>query len=359
MDKKRVAVIGTGGAGNKMLDVLMNIDGIYTPIFCNTNVREMENLEFFDAGNNVLYFANAEGTGRNREKAKEAIIKDQQKIIDFFASKFSANSGINTFFILSSADGGTGSGSVPMLASAIKRINPESKVNLVIAMPSLNERELSLKNAKALWNDIIMLMKQKRVNSVQFIDNNKMLDEEEFNIATMQELDDAISVNNEEIDIIDSEKVNTAFGYKVILTLDPRYKEVAKAIDQAVKNSNFIMPNSFDCDYLMASFDKDSFDKNSFKGKFEVFELDKYDYNDEEKNIIVLGGVTMPKEYIELVDMELNILLEKKQERNLFSDDLLIEDSEETKKTVKPQKKKAAMTKKQLKELMNDDSFWN
>ncbi|MBM7836296.1 hypothetical protein [Clostridium sardiniense] len=357
MNKQQICVIGSGGAGNKMLDVLMEIDGRYTPVYCNTNIREMENLEHFDAGNNALYFANAQGTGRDRNKAKEAIKKDQPKTIDFFANKFSPNSGINTFYILSSSDGGTGSGSVPMLATVIKHINPEATVNLLIAMCSLNEREASLRNTKALWNDIIKLMKSGKVNSVQFIDNNKMRDEQEFNEATMQEFDNSISVNNEEIDSVDSEKVNTAKGYKVILSLDPRYRDIDKAVKQAKEGSNFIVPDNLDCDFLMSTFDEDAFDKNSFKGKFNVYELDKYDYNDEGRNTIVLGGVVMPKDYIELIDMELDSLLEKKKDRNILSDDLMVE--EEVAATSSPKKKAKTMTKKKLKELMNDDSFWD
>ncbi|MEG1309831.1 MAG: hypothetical protein RSD06_03035 [Bacilli bacterium] len=358
MDKQKVAVIGAGGAGNKMLEALMEIDDRYTPVFCNTNIREMENLDYYDAGNNALYFANAQGTGRDRDRAKEAIKKEQSKTIDFFANRFSPNSGIDTFFIVSSSDGGTGSGSVPMLATVIKNINPEASVNLLIAMCSLNEREASLKNTKALWNDIIKLMKNNRINSVQFIDNNKMVDEEEFNVATMKEFDEGMSVNNEEIDSVDSSKVNTAKGYKAILTLDPRYnRDIDKAIRNAKDNSNFIMPDTLDCDFLMATFDPERYDKNTFKNKIKVFELDKYDYNEEERNTIVLGGLIMPKDYIELIDIELEELMKKKKDRDILSDDLMVE--EEVAVSSTPKKKSKTMTKKQLKELMNDDSFWD
>lgn len=364
MDKQKICVIGAGGCGNKLLNTLMDIDQRYTPVFCNTNIREMENLEHFDAGNNSLYFANAGGTGRDRDKAKDAIKKEQPKTMDFLGTRFSETSGIDTFYLVGSSDGGTGSGSIPILAKAIKLINPDSKVNVLGAMSSLNEREASLRNTKGFWNDIVKLMKNGVIDSVQFIDNNKMVDEEEFNLAVMKEFDDSISINNEEIDIIDSEKANTARGYKVTLALDPRYRDLDRAIQKARDTSNFILPNpspetnKFECDFLMATFDSESgFNKNDCKNKFDVFELDKYDYNDEERNIIVLGGVEMPKDYIELINMELEALQDKKSNRELFSDDLLI-DNEETKKPV-VKKKKKAMSRKQLRNLMNNTDLWD
>ena len=48
MNKSRIAVIGTGGCGNKLLDTLLNIDNRYVPVFCNTNIKEMEILDNYD-----------------------------------------------------------------------------------------------------------------------------------------------------------------------------------------------------------------------------------------------------------------------------------------------------------------------
>lgn len=364
MDKQRIAVIGAGGCGNKLLNTLMDIDPRYTPVFCNTNIREMENLEHFDAGNNSLYFANAGGTGRDRNKAKEAVKKEQAKTMDFLANRFSQTSGIDTFFLMGSSDGGTGSGSIPILAKAIKAVNPDATVNIIGAMSGLNEKEASLQNTKGFWNDIVVLMKNGTVNSVQFIDNNKMSDEEEFNIDVMTEFDNSISIDNEEIDIIDSEKVNTARGYKVTLNLDNRLArlDIKKAIKQAKESSNFLIPElnkneTFECDFAMVSVDSESgIDKNSFKGFFEVYDLDKYDYNDEEKNMVVLGGVELPKDYIELIDIELATLKEKRSNRDIFSDDLIVENDEEVKVTPK---KKKAMSRKQLNNLMKNTDLWD
>ena len=182
MDKNKIVCIGAGGAGGKLLDTLMNIDARYTPVFFNTNLSEMEVLENYDAKTNALYVAGASGSGRDSKLAKELIKKDQARLTNYFQSKFSESSGVETFYIMASGDGGSGSGSVSILTQVIKkRVNPRATVNLLIAAPKLSEKELSLKNFKRLWVDIKNLVDNKLVNSIQFIDNNKMYDEEEFN----------------------------------------------------------------------------------------------------------------------------------------------------------------------------------
>lgn len=356
MIKSKICIIGAGGAGNKMLNTLMDIDDTYVPVFCNTNINEMEELSHFNPDTNSLYINSAEGTGRNREKAKECIEESGSRIISFFANKFSPSSGIKTFVILSSADGGTGSGAVPMLAQAINAVNEEASVNLVVAFPSLDEKELSLNNTKALWNDIVKLKRANLINSIQFIDNSKMKDEHQFNIDTMAELDDAISIDNNIIDPVDAEKVNNCLGYKVVLKLNNSIKNMSDAVDYAIQNSNFLMPKSFDCDYLMASFIESDYTKEDAKDLFEVFELDKYDYNDE-NNIIVLGGVEMPKDYIELIDMALKELKKKKRQRKRDDDDLLLELDDNN---IKEKTENKPKTKKELMNaLKNTKNFFN
>lgn len=356
MDKNKVVVIGTGGAGNKMLDTLLDINRIYTPVFCNTNVREMEVLKHFNPSANALYIANAEGTGRDRQKAVEAIKADQPSIVSYFINKFSPQSGKEHFFIVSSGDGGSGSGSVPMLAKVIKKVNPSATVNLLIAMPDLSERGYSLQNALDLWFDIVDLMKTDRLDSVQFIDNNKMTNEKEFNAQVMKEFDNSLSINDIEIDITDSERVNTEKGYKVILELDKNDSDdIDTAINNAIKNSNFVMPSNFECNVLMSSMVEGEFDKNATKGKFEVLNLDKYDYN-KKSNIVVLGGVEMPSDHIELIKMELENQKEKGKNRNIFGKSI---ERKSSQLNHKEEPKKQGITREELTEMMNDDSFWD
>ncbi|KQC91232.1 hypothetical protein AM596_15780 [Clostridium perfringens CP4] len=357
MNRRNIAIIGTGGAGNKLLDVLLDINPVYNSVFCNTNVKEMENLKHYDAENNSLYFASAQGTGRNRDKAKAAIKKDRAKTLDFFVDKYSPTSGIKTFFLIGSTDGGSGSGSMPMLAKILKRVNSNCKVNVLAPTPDFNSNILSLKNTLGFWKDILELMKDGIVDSLQFIDNNKMRDEKEFNYAVMKEFDDSIGITAGEIDTEDSEKVNTAKGYKVTLNLNPDINDFEKAVEIAKLTSNFVIPEDITkVDVLMANFQKDIFKKEDIKKCFKVFSLDKEEYV-EDKNMIVLGGVELPKDHKKLIEMEVEKLEKEISNRDIFDDDDL-----EVKTEIKreaPEIKAKGISKKDLMNMINDDDFWD
>ena len=365
MNKTNIAVIGAGGAGNKMLDTLLDICKVYTPIYANTSLSEMEDMKYIVPDRNMLYITNAEGTGRNSELALQIIKEAQAKIVDFFAKKFSANSGINTFYIIASADGGTGSAMCSLFPKLLKRINKDAVVNLVVAVPNLNEKQYSFNNTMRLLNDIDILVENGFVNSVQYIDNNKMTNEKEFNIKNMTSLDDSISINNKEIDLNDSRNVNCEPGYKVILELDPQYTNLKVAIDRAIENNNFLLPNNFDCEFLMVSLDKENYNMDKAKDIFTVFNMDKYDYNDYGKNILVLGGCEFPNEYKELVKIAMDDLKAKKVERdkriekNKEELDKKLNSGLSNNKTIKSEPAKAKqLTKKDIDDLMNDDSLW-
>ncbi len=369
MDKNKIVCIGAGGAGGKLLDTLMNIDARYTPVFFNTNLSEMEVLENYDAKTNALYVAGASGSGRDSKLAKELIKKDQARLTNYFQSKFSESSGVETFYIMASGDGGSGSGSVSILTQVIKkRVNPRATVNLLIAAPKLSEKELSLKNFKRLWVDIKNLVDNKLVNSIQFIDNNKMYDEEEFNYEVMKEFDSGLSINSIEIDHQDSARVNNAKGYKVTLDINSKYKPLKLAIDKAIESSNFILPDTLECEYLLASFAEDGFDKDKVEDMFTVYGMAKTDYNDDEyeKNIVVLGGCQMPNSYMELIIAAEEELKAEKAERDKktggFLNISLDEDEEEkftetniTKEKTSGRSRRRKVSTKAFMEMMQED----
>lgn len=363
MDKKTICVIGTGGCGGKLLSELLKIDSSYNSIYSNSNFKEMEGLYGYDPHRNVLYINASEGTGRDRSKAEEYIKLDQSKIVSFFANKFPESSGINTFFIVSSADGGQGSGSVFMFAKVIKNINPNAIVNLLIAMPSLDEKEASLSNTLGFYEDFKEAYKRKLINSVQWIDNNKLSDNEnEFNEMVMEQFDNSLSINNEVIDYTDSSRVNCCRGYKVALNLDNKFKDMQESVDNAIKTSPFVVPNKIDePEIMMASFIEDDYNKEDAKVLFEAWDLDKYDYN-EDKNMIVLGGCPIPKDYMELVASALNDLqrkkAKKKKEQNLDLESEVV-DLKSDKTDSKPKQQSSGVSRSKLRELMKDSTLWD
>ena len=365
MNKNNIAVIGMGGAGNKMLDALLDINRIYTPVYMNTSTLEMDKLKHITS-RNMLYVTNGEGTGKNKQYAKEVLKDNYPKILSYFAEKFSPVSGIDTFFLICGASGGSGGTMLTMLPKLLKKINENISINAVVAMPDLDEKEDSLRNAIQVWKELNELQSKGFINSVQFIDNNKMgNDQEEFNKATMESLDESLSINYDEIDLNDSKKVNCENGYKVVLNLSKHRATVKDAVDEAIKESNFLLPNNLECNILMATFDEDYYNKNELKGVFKVYGDEKYDYNMDERNVVVLGGVEQPVDYMELLQGALETIQTKQSARNErmrhMNEQINFADSGnvtvETKEVPKPKKAKR-LTKKDLAKIMGDEDLW-
>lgn len=357
MDKKRVLLLGAGQCGNRMVDLMLKKDKRYASLFSNANLKDMENLEGFDINRNVFYIPNATGTGKSRELASQYIKEEVQKLVDMIL-KYAQQ---DTIVIMTSADGGYGSGSLKPSVRAIKRACPTKSINVVAVFPSLLEGEVAFKNTIAFWNDLVNLKSQNLIDSIQIIDNNKRKTLEEINECAIEELDCILGFSADNIDETDSKRINTSSGYKTILKLDDKYKSVEVAIDNAIKNSVFVQPSSYDCNYLGVSVKKESFYAEDFKNKFDVLEAPYCGYNDEE-NILVLSGLAMPKDSIELIQMALKDTEKKRQERVSVKEDLLINTDDKTTEpnNSKPTKTevKSTISSKELNNLF-DDSFWN
>lgn len=356
MDKKRILLIGAGQCGNKLINLLLNKDKRYTGLFSNANLKDMEYLNNFDLTRNVFYIPNASGTGKSRQLAEKYITEEVQKLVDMIL-KFAMQ---DTFVIFTSADGGWGSGSLKRSVIAIKKTCPNKSINVVAVFPSLSEGEIAFRNTLEFWNDLIYLRNKDFIDSIQIIDNNKESTYDEINEKAIEELDYTLGFSGDTIDETDSKRINTAKGYKTILKLDDKYKNIDVAIDKAIKNSVFAQPFSYNCSYLGVSVKEKSFNANDFKSKFDSLEAPYCGYNEEE-NIVLLSGLAMPKESIELIQMALKDIENKKKDRVNIDDEMLIlNDNADIKtKTIETkQKVKSTMTSKELNNMFNDN-FWD
>lgn len=297
--------IGTGGCGNKLVNTAINIASkrldlinSYDYLFINSNDNEIKVLPNANKSNTLAL--NGNGTGKDRDKAKISIQRDKPK----FMNHFSKIEGKYDFYeIYLSGDGGFGSGSVVALANVIKNINPTSKVNLRFAFPKLNSRRISLQNAIDLYYDVVKLVKAGVVNSVTIIDNNKMEDEEEFNLKCMGQILDALEFHGGGIDENDAYKVNCASKYTLYLPLRET-KPLDEAVDYAVANSPFVTPSSItSCSHMVGLVNKECFHKDDPLELLLVKDFDKTDYSDSSR--LLLGGLQMPNKYVTLYEKEL------------------------------------------------------
>lgn len=347
--------IGTGGAGNKLLEAFLNeidiyegLQSTYDGLYINSNVNEMSKLEHFSASLNGLLI-NGNGTGRNPIKAKESIKLEKSKISNYFANRIGNYDIVN---ILSSADGGFGNGSISIITNIIRRLNKDIKINLLIAYPKTTSRKSSLENCLNLYSDILKLKNNEIINSILFIDNDKMKDENEFNKKVMKLYLESMELGSGELDSNDSKLINSASGYKQILSLDIEYKNnLQLAVDKAFNDSPFINSKSYKCTHIGAILEEDCFKKEEIVDIFTARDFDKIDYGN--KNIIVVGGCKMPTEHMNTLK---NILQDIDDEFNLEEDTFIFSNNSINKSVTK--KSSEVAPKKSLRDLMDDD-FWD
>ena len=347
-------VIGTGGCGNKLMNVFISLlnnrdelHASYDGIFVNSNKNEMEILDNCDLQRNALVI-NGDGTGRNASKAKKSIALDRVKVMNYFARIIDK---YQSAIIMTSLDGGFGNGSVDIITKILKQLNPDIKIFLLGASAKLKSKKISLENTLSLYEDIKELMEIGQIDSYMFIDNDKMEDEDEFNIRTMSLFLGSLELGEEALDSNDSLLVNFAKGYKMILPLSNKFNSVKDAIDDAIKKSPFVLPNRIKCTHIYGTYNSDDYSEQNILSEYNITDFDKLVSSDN--TFLVLNGFADPDKHMatlntayELLDCEED---EDEGEEFTFS----------KKKTVKTEPKAEKKSKKQRLRSMMDDSFWS
>ena len=313
---KKILSIGTGGCGGKLLNSMFSslenyeegLINTYDGVFINSNQREMEELEYYKGSKNSLLI-NGGGTGRNTDVAKQSLIDDKIQFTNYF---FNKTNNIDSVLILTSSDGGFGGGTTGTIASFIKDMVPSNvSINVIAAMPKYISKKLSLENACNFHVMIQKLVTDGIINSVQYIDNNKMKNEQAFNKLVTDMIVKSYELHGGQVDESDMLLINSCNGYKVTLSLKDEFRKLSTAIDDALKNSPFIVPPNFvkddngnyvlpvQCLQIGATLDKEAFDKEMLYSLLPPISLDKIDYGKD--NYIVAGGFDLPNYYAEVL----------------------------------------------------------
>jgi hypothetical protein len=363
MDKNSVLLLGTGKTGNTLVSEMIELDKRYVSLMVNSALGDMSKLKNYELSDHFL-FPGEDGSGGDREYAKTLVKKRIQSLIDKII-KYNFQKKV---VIFTSSSGGTGSGSSVLIARALKKACPDKTISMVVAMPNLSENENSLKNAISFWNDLIDLKNKNLIDTIYLIDNNKRRSLDEINKEATKTLDLAFSLNNFDksgtIDQNDSTRINTAKGYNFIMPLNSKFAELQDAIDDSIKNSVFMNPKTYDCDYMGAVIQEKYYNVEELKGKFEVYKAD-YCGSSDNQNLIVLGGLSVPKEGIDIIQMALKDL-EKGSSKKRIEEDLFVRvnDSENKKdeavdtKTNEKAIESTTVTADVLNNLFNDN-FWD
>lgn len=380
MDIKNLLQIGVGRTGNVLLNEMMELDDRYVGLFINSAKKDMNDLKNCTKTNS-FNIPQVDGTGRNREKAKEYIMRWKGTFFDLL---YSYND-YDTLVYYFSFDGGTGSGCVPTLIALSKNMFKEhfdKDINIIAVgvLPKTSVSSNGLNNTKECWNDIIKLSTNNldsegkvkydenglemkpTINTLYLIDNNKRDTYEEINTETVNALNIAYNFDSYDIggdiDTNDSNNINISNGYNLILPLNNKFNNVTDAILDSQENSVFALPTSgnYASKYLGILTSPELYDSEEILAITDRASEDTYVALSEDENVIFFGGLTIPKSPIENISAELE---NRKNDGKVHSENLFVKIDKKnvSNKQSEVKSKSTNISPKKRKNLINDDLF--
>lgn len=356
-NQSEILALGCGGCGNNQLDTLFQIDKRYTGIFFNTNMREMENLKTFDINRRCFYIPNADGAGKDRNLTEGYLKTEAPKFAEMI-SKFTTQKYIT---MLSSGNGGTGSKAVTMLPHLIKRFCPDKHIMLMATIPSIDETDIDFTNTIDFWDEAMEQYEKGNITNLMFIDNNKLKSESEINKRALNNFNEIFDVINGKVDSSDLARVFKQPGYVVILKLNDAIRNTSDAIDKAIDDSMFFIPEDLKCKVMVANVNTNNFNAEEIKEKMSPDSFFKINKSNEGDTIIVLGGCEIPEAPIELIQEALSEIRnrktsEKPKAKTLKVNKKIVKNNDKEKDEIKS---KTSFSSKDLNEMFDDDSFWD
>ena len=369
MDVKKILHVGVGRCGNNFVNLMMSKDSRYSGYMINTAILDMEDLKNFKRAGHYL-IPHSQGTGRNRDFAFEYAKNN----ISAMADEFSDYRHFKVFPVYFSTDGGTGSGATPAVVRAIKRMIPNAKIIAIGVFPPLYTTIEALRNTLDCWDDLMKLRDAKLIDGFMFIDNARRETIEEINRVAISQLDKYFKLDTFStagiLDKEDSAKIICkSSNYHAVLELNPDIKDFKKSLANAIKDSVFLMPGTFECDYVGCLTNNGWVKQIDIRGTFTPFKdclvgASYKDLNDEMsvgENILVSSGLSIPVFRIEELREQLSVLENNEKSRD-YDASLYVNrkkkenDNKSIEVSIKA-KVTSRMTASDLDDLFDDD-FW-
>lgn len=374
MEIKKLLQVGVGKTGNTILNQMMELDNRYVGLFINTAKKDMINLSKFN-DDNYYKIPQVDGTGRDREKAKEYLLRWQDSFIDLMLSY----DDFDTIVFYFSLDGGTGSGCTPSLMNMVKKLyltqfGKDINVIAVGILPKSNISTNGLYNTVECWNELMKLVGKKDnkgvINSLYLVDNNKRDTYEEINESIVEALNMAFTFNDYdlegELDSSDSFNINVGSGYEscynIILNLSNKYKNVDDAIVEAQENSIFVLPSDYASEYLGILTQNNDYSADKITDIIGIGAKDTYKALSEDYNAVFFGGLQVPSGAIDVVASVINSrntdIVQPTEKNDLFVDLSRVKEKTQPKQQEQQtQNAKTPNTKKRIRQMASDDLF--
>lgn len=385
MDRSDILLMGMGGAGNKITDMIININPLFQGFFINTSKTDMENLDNFNPKlKNYICTSLSNGTGRDRELGK---LYAQNK--GWLMVKTIIDSDQSTIFIIFGLGGGSGSSSASILLSALDKLKASGEeidktINIIGILPDLDSPTIILQNTLKTWNEI---MNYNCINNMLFIDNNnmingKVLSEEEINkkfALLFDKIFNIPDINGTKFDNGNLGNIINSKGYTYIYDLPSGCENIEQAIQESDKKSILAKiyttkemikvdengNKKIRCGYLGVSLHDDNYTNENFLKRYEFSEENYYGFN-EENNLLILTGMLPPYYSIQLINEELSDREKSKENQTtdfskfttaVNSTDIKSRNNIKKQKTTINSEDKNISSNKKMKRIMKKDLF--
>ena len=164
---KKVGVLGLGNGGNQVADLAAFLEG-FDGIAVNSSKEDLSNVNHIAK----LEIGDDKGAGKNRKEACSFIKEKMPEILSteeiggWFKDK-------DIVFVITTIDGGTGSGSTPVTLAVLTSKFPKTKFILVPIYPDMHQSLVAMENSIAFLKEVNTHVPNAVVMS---FDNNKFAD---------------------------------------------------------------------------------------------------------------------------------------------------------------------------------------
>lgn len=355
-----VLFIGIGQCGNAITAQVMEETKRVNGLFINTNQQDLQNIEKYATRENTYIVPAGRGTGRNRKKAKEYLIKQRHAILDLLEEY----PNLENIHIAFSMGGGTGSGMAPALAKMLSVAKPDLRVNLVAVLPKKTDSQQTLFNTLSCWTDISKL---ENVNNIYLLDNNKRRSVTDINDEFAELFNKFLKVPKNQYDansvVIDGSEVtllNKANGISAIYELENDYRDnVTTYVANVMRKSIFVL-NSKNCQYFGLITD-DEFEANELYNEFTP-DLDHWLCKSDTAEPMMLVSGT-PIKSCEKMFLDIKSIYEDKTnltDKSLIEDEnddylfeVVVEEMQSKSKKAKKERKKEVV--EDIEDISDDD----
>ena len=304
--------LGLGDCGCRIVNEGKLINNSFDCAFINSNINGTNILENSTL-NNTIHLESINGAAKNRNESKEAFKKSEDKIMIFLNDKIYNYSVVN---VITSIDGGTGSGITKDTITLIRELNNTIKINLIAVCPDLHKsKRIPLKNSISFYSDFLYLLENNIINGYMYVDNQKIGNGNinEFNKRIMEDLLGAYEISFGDLDESDITTILSK-NYTSILKLNNALN-IDESIKAAVITSPFMIEDPYIATHIGISVDENSYNPLEVLSKFKIRDFEKNTNNPFESNFIILGGCKPPNQYFKKIENKINSI-----ENNVDSD---------------------------------------